>query len=327
MKRIGFGALAVIGVVGALASAAWAGDGAGFKVALTTVEDHKAVFATVESIDVVDARTRIGGTISTLDVDEGSLVAKGQILARVEDPKLRLRMAGLEARIKSLRSQRALARTSLKRAAGLRKSGVASQARLDQAQTSLEVVSRDLDAMVLERQVISQQRQEGVVLAPAEGRVLKVHVTNASVVLPGESVATIAAEAYILRLRIPERHARFIGKGDAVQVDRRGQALATGTVRQVYPQMNKGRVIADVDVAGLGDFFVGERIRVYVGTGQRRTFVVPENLVYRRHGLAFVNVEGVGEVVVQPGAQLAEGLEILSGLGEGDVLSAPKVAK
>ncbi len=84
--------------------------------------------------------------------------------------------------------------------------------------------------------------------------------------------------------------------------------------------MVDGRVVADVDVARPGDFFVGERVPVYVSTGDRRTIVVPDGYVYRRHGLAYVRLEDGGEVVVQTGPETEAGVEILSGLRPGDVL-------
>ncbi len=59
-------------------------------------------------------------------------------------------------------------------------------------------------------------------LAPAAGRVLKVPVTEGSVMMAGESVATIAANEYLLRLELPERHARFMKKGDPVRIGARG---------------------------------------------------------------------------------------------------------
>lgn len=53
---------------------------ASFRVTTGQVEDRKAVFATVESVDVVSARARIGGTVTELLVDEGSPVEAGQKL-------------------------------------------------------------------------------------------------------------------------------------------------------------------------------------------------------------------------------------------------------
>ena len=292
------------------------------------VADRKAVFATVESVDQAAARTRLGGTLVELAIDEGSAVARGARLALVEDPKLALEMRAVEARIQSLQAQRALARTELDRIAELRRSGTVAQARLDQAQTNLDVVDRALAAVRAEKSVLSQQQAEGVVLAPAEGRVLQVHVTEGTVVLPGETVATIAAERYILRLHLPERHARFIGEGDAVAVGARGLAgpaaeegrLRQGRIRQVYPEMQQGRVVADVEVAGLGDFFVGERVPVYVDTGIRETIVLPPAYLFERFGVSFVRLEDGREAVVQPGLPAEGGIEILSGLRPGDVL-------
>ncbi|MCV4940326.1 efflux RND transporter periplasmic adaptor subunit, partial [Escherichia coli] len=75
-------------------------------------------------------------------------------------------------------------------------------------------------------------------------------VTEGSVVLAGESIATIAAKGYLLRLELPERHARFIKVGDPIRVSARGlspeiAATAVGRITQVYPELKNGRVIAD----------------------------------------------------------------------------------
>lgn len=300
-------------------------------VEIRTVEDFKAVFGTVQSVDVVAARARIGGTVKGLAVDEGAAVGAGEVIATVEDPKLPLQLAAVDARLRSLDSQEALAKLDLDRVARLRTTGAVSQARLDEAQTNLDVVQSNRSAVRAERAVIAEQLAEGQVLAPAAGRVLRVHVTENSVVMPGEPLATIAAERYVLRVELPERHARFIREGDSVRVGGRGLApaapdrgeLGAGTVRQVYPEMSNGRVVADVEVEGLGDFFVGERIRVYVATGRRETITVPRDFLHQRYGVTYVLVRDKGEVMVQPGQTVDDRVEILSGLRPGDVLVRP----
>ncbi len=313
-----------------LAVSASAGTGKDpLTVTRTEVEDRKAVFATVETVDVVTARTRISGTISELTVDEGSLVEAGDTIARVLDPKLKLRLSAVMAKIKSLKAQQTLARTTLSRIGRLRKSGTVSQVKLDEVVTALDVVDQELAATSAESKVISQEMSEGEVKAPASGRVMKVEVNSGTVVLPGETVATIAAKAYVLRMYLPERHARFIKKGDEVLVGARGgeegKPKRRGRIRQIYPEMNQGRVVADVDVEGLGGFFVGERVPVYVTAGRRRVFIVPESYIFHRFGLAYVKFKDGSEAVVQPGRAVPGGLEILSGLTDGDVLVRPTV--
>ncbi|HEY9164443.1 MAG TPA: efflux RND transporter periplasmic adaptor subunit [Magnetovibrio sp.] len=315
---------------------AWAQDGT-YNVAVSLVEDQKAVFATVESVDVVSARARIGGTVAELLVDEGSAVTAGQLIARVVDQKLALQAKSIDARIQSAVSQRDLAKTALARQEQLFATGAIPKARLDEARTALEVAERALSAAQADRQVLEQTRTEGDVLAPAQGRILKVNVTSGSVVLPGEAVASMAAEAYILRLQVPERHAQFIREGDEVKVAERGLGalsaetgglLRTGRIIQVYPEIKQGRVVADVGVDDLGDFFVGERIRVWIGTGARDTIVVPEAYLYKRYGVTFAKLDDGHEVVVQPGLPITTvaqpgGIEVLSGLEAGDVLVKP----
>ena len=293
------------------------------------ISDRKAVIATVEPVHEILARARIGGTIARLTIKEGDFVDDGIDIATIADPKLALQMQALDARLRAQQAQRDQARLDLDRAEELRRTGTIAQARLDEARTRFEVAQRNLGAAQSERDVIGQQSAEGAVLAPGAGRVLKVPVTEGSVVMAGETIATIAAESYVLRLQLPERHARSMKAGDAILIGARGlaaepqESLRRGAVKLVYPQIDQGRVIADVEVPELGDYFVGERTRVYVATGTRRAIVVPPDFVYRRFGVSYVRLKDSTEVVVQPGMPSEAGLEILSGLRDGDELVKP----
>jgi RND family efflux transporter MFP subunit len=303
-----------------------------FTVVEQTIPDLKAVFATVESLHAVPARSRNGGTIDHLSVKEGDRVKLGERLAVVTDPKLPLQLAALDARIQALLSQQKQARVDLDRMQQLMKSGNVTRANLDQAETAVAVVGANLAAQQAERAVVAEQLAEGDVLAPANGRVLAVRVVDGTVVMPGETVADVATADYVLRLRVPERHAKFIHEGGKVLVGARGldprpEQLTQGRIRLVYPEIDQGLVVADVDVLDLGDYFVGERTRVFVATGTRPAIVVPASYIERRYGVAYARVKGIGEVVVQPGLPAEGGLEVLSGLRPGDILLPPEGRK
>jgi len=318
--------LIALSMFAALPAAAHAAD---FTVGVTNIEDSKAVIATVEPVHQLVARARIGGTIASLKIREGDVVVAGQEIATVADQKLVLQMQALDQRIRSQQATRDQAKSDFDRTQELQKRGVATQTQLDQARTMLDVGDRTLAAMRADRGVIEQQMAEGAVLAPGAGRVLSVPVSEGRVVLPGESIATLAEDNYVLRLSLPERHAQFLSAGDKVLIGARGlqsesnEARREGRVRLVYPEIQGGRVIADVDVAGLGDYFVGERTRVYLTTGSRPAIVVPATAVYRRAGANFVRLKDGAEVVVQPGEAMADGIEILAGLRAGDIVVAP----
>ena len=293
------------------------------------VQDQKAVVATVEPVHQLVARARLGGTIVSLKAKEGGRAEAGAELATVTDPKLVLQMQALDARIQSQQAQLDKAKSDLDRANELLPKGAATQVQVDAARTAFDIASRTLDAMRGDRSVIAQQMSEGAVLAPGAGRILSVPVSEGRVVMPGETIASLAEDRYILRLQLPERHAQFIRAGDKVQIGSRGLAELTdetrreGRVVTVYPEIQGGRVIADVKVDGLGDFFVGERTLVWVSAGARRVIIVPASFVSRRAGVNYVKSADGAEIVVQPGERRDDGIEILAGLAEGDALVAP----
>ncbi len=320
-----------------LAAPAWAQKAPVFTVRTVQAADQKAVFGKVQSLKTTPARARIPGTVAELAVTEGDQVKAGQVIAVVTDDKLALRIQSVNARIKALAAQKKNADTELRRARDLFKRGIIPKSRLDDAVTADNVVSNQLKSARADRNVLAQQVSEGKVLAPASGRVLDVPVATGEVVLPGETLALIAAENFILRLALPERHARFMHTGDPVRVDESlidGSASHTGTIVKVYPHISNGRVLADAQVQGLGSYFVGERVRAWLSTGKRARILVPARYVSTRFGVDYVRLQtadGPRDVVVQRGLATAmevdgktvPALEILSGLSDGDKLVAP----
>lgn len=310
---------------------------ASFQVRSTTITDRKSVFATVQSTDRVSARARLSGTIVDLRVDEGSEVRTGQVMAIVGDEKLGLEMRSIQARIQGLEAQLEKASSDLDRAKRLSERGVISESRLEELRTQFNVTRNNLESARADLSVLERKLSEGQVLAPAPGRVLDVPVTAGSVVMPGESIASVAANEYILRLEIPERHARYMSEGDAVSVGARGLSpdrgpSRTGKIIKIYPQLDSGRVVADAEVPGLGDFFVGERALVWVTVNERETFLVPPDYVFQRYSQDYVRLARDGaapiDIVVQPGQRLTRDdgtrhVEILSGLRDGDRLIKP----
>ena len=319
-----------------------AGEGASDEVGLAVLEqviiDDKAVFATVRSSDTAEARARLSGTVTVLKIDEGSQVKRGQHIATIVDDRLKLKLRSLQAGITAAKSRFRKASADLKRGKSLVRRGVIPKAKLDALRTAYDVTNNDLKSAEAGRAVLLEQMNQGEVLAPADGRVLKVPVTRGSVILPGESIATIAANQYILRLELPERHARYIKKGDAVMVGARGldpqdKAVGEGIISQVYPELKDGRVVADVEIAKLGDYFVGERALVRIAADKRKALVIPRDYSFKRYGLSYVKVvAGDGgepiEVVVQLGGPVLlgsgkGGVEVLAGLNVGDRLIKP----
>jgi RND family efflux transporter MFP subunit len=307
-----------------------------FVVAPTVVDETKAVFGQVESRDVVPARARISGTVREIAVEEGSQVTAGQVIAVVVDEKLALERDAADADIKALQSQLDNARLELDRATQLLAKAAIPKSQVDQAQTKVDVLVNQLGAANARRAVIGQQASEGAVLAPLSGRVLSVPIARDSVVMAGDTIVRIAGGGYFLRLSLPERHAADIRQGGKVQVGRRLLSASSeapeaivqeGTVVKVYPEIVGGRILADVEVGDLGDYFVGERTLVWVPIGRRTVLAVPRTAVTTRHGVDYVRIEGDGgelDVAVVLGEAIpGDRVEVLSGLIAGDRVVLP----
>ncbi len=209
------------------------------------------------------------------------------------------------------------------------KRGVGTQVQVDATKTALDVADRTLSAMGSDRDVLLQQMKEGAVLAPGAGRVLKTPVTEGSVVLPGETIATIAEDHYILRLQLPERHARFMRAGDVVHIGERGSAAR----RRVEGREGAHRLSGDPGrprdrgrrSAGRRRLF---RRRANAGllfrpaSGARSSF--PRAYVYRRAGVDYARLKDGAEVVVQLGSgERRRRSRSSPGLKDGDEVVTP----
>jgi RND family efflux transporter MFP subunit len=296
----------------------------------TLTVEWKAVYGRIEARDRVPARARIGGTVVELTVGEGDVVTAGQPIATIQDDKLGFQISALESQKAALSAQLGNAEAELARGEQLLEQGVSTVQRLDALRTQVEVLKGQIAANDAQAELVRQSQNEGIVLAPASGRVLDVPVAAGAVLMPGEAVATISAGGTFLRLAVPERHAEMLDEGASIRVENPSGAR-DGKLVKVYPLIENGRVIADVEVEGASDRFVDARVLVRLPIGERQALLVPVKALISRSGLDFVQVEAAtGPVLraVVPGNRIetdtGEMIEVLSGLVAGDrVVTTP----
>lgn len=293
------------------------------------VPEWKAVYGRVEARDLVPARARIGGTVIELLVTEGDMVEAGQRIAMVQDDKLAFQIAAIDAQLAVLVAQLSRAEAELSRGHSLVERGVGTEQRLKQLQTDVEVTRNQIVATQAQRSVVVQQGEEGAVLAPVAGRVLAVPVTRGAVIMAGEAAATIGGGGFFLRLAIPERHADALKEDAEIRISASGTET-TGRLVKLYPQIQNGRVVADVEFGQLDTAFVDARVLVEVPIGSREALFVPRAALTTRSGLDFVRVRqdgrevervvATGEVVRRDGVSF---VEILTGLVAGETIVVP----
>ncbi|WP_454289106.1 efflux RND transporter periplasmic adaptor subunit [Rhizobium arsenicireducens] len=294
------------------------------------VPEWKAVYGRVEARDSVAARARIGGTVIDLKVTEGDAVKAGDVIAVVKDDKIDFQIAAIEAQLLGLRASLENAQSELTRGEELIKRGVTTAQRLDALRTQVDVVRNQIAAAEAQRSVVVEQGKEGAVLAPADGKVLTVPVTQDAVIMAGEPVATIGGGGFFLRLAIPERHADLLRQDASIEIDSGNGHESTGRLAKIYPEIDNGRVIADVEVENLPTTFVNKRLLVRVPVGERDALLLPLSALTNRFGVDYVTVKS-GERAAERAVVTAKPIlfdgkemtEILTGLAAGEEVLLP----
>src|SRR5690606_41691710 len=169
------------------------------------VTEWKSGYGAVEPRETVPARARIGGIVQSLSVTEGDMVTAGQEIAVVHDDKIAFQVAALDAQIEALKAQLSTAQADLERGQALVERGVITAQRLDQLQTSVDVLSGQITPIEAQRSIAEQQGAEGRGLGPGDGLGLTVPVTPGAAIMPGGPGATIAGGGGRRRVTVPER--------------------------------------------------------------------------------------------------------------------------
>lgn len=297
---------------------------AGPRLVVRSVEttEWKDVGAEITTTDRADARARIPGVLESLSVRRGDMVRKGQVIGRIVDTRLAYEGGAYGAQAAAAEAQAVQAQADLGRIRYLYDNGVYAKARLDQAQAGAAAARAQVAAARAQQSAVAAVAGQGAVVAPADGRVLTADIPAGSAVAPGMSLAGITAGPLILRFELPESLAGKVNVGSRVVSEGR-----SGTVARLYPSVQAGQITADVALPGLDGSLIGRRVAARVAIGTRRAVIVPRTFVTTRYGIDYVTVVEKGgrasTVSVQIAATAEPGqVEILSGVGAGDTLSA-----
>ena len=298
-----------------------------------------------------------GLRIVSLGAEEGDIVSRDHVLARLEQETLESQLAQnaaalarSSAAIAQARSQIAQAEARLSeaqsnfdRAKPLQKSGAVSDAVYDQREAAALTTAAQLtaarDGLTLaeaERTQIEAQRREIVwrrsrieVRAPVDGLVSRRSArVGGMATAAGEPMFRIAASGEIeLEAEVPEADVARISEGQTARISIAGAGVVTGRVRLVSPEVDRTTRLGKVRIS-LGPakgLKIGAFGRGRVDIAMSKGLSVPAAAVtYTPEGpQVLVVVEDVARVRrVKVGLQVGDQAEITSGLMEGDLVVA-----
>ena len=318
----------VLGVLAALAAAGtWIQRHAPVALAVTAPMVFKAGQRdpVVTAAGYIVARHRatlsakVPGRVAWLGVEEGSRVAKGQVIARLENPDML-------AQVEKARSVLAQAERDLGRNEALAGAGILPQAQLDQARTARATARAEL--------AFQEAQLENMVLrAPFTGTVTQKVSEVGETVNPGTAGGTNAINAVAvmadfdsLEVEVEVNETGIPRLRTGMPVEIRVDALDAvpgarplpGRLRQIYPSSNRQKAVVLVRVAflekspqllpdmGAKVTFLGEPYRA-------DTVVLGREQVVRRRGTPMVWVLDGDRAALRPlevGAENPVGLEV-----------------
>ena len=181
---------------------------------ITTFETKEAVFNHyVELQGSVSTKQNLviypeySGTLTRVYVKEGQKVAKGQMLAKIDD-------GGLSQQVAQLQIQAELAKTTFERQERLWNQKIGSEIQYLQAKSTYEAQQRAVNQL-------QQQVGKTVVRAPFSGTIDDVISEQGSVVAPGQSqlFRIVNLQDMYIETDVPERYISNITPGKDVQVE------------------------------------------------------------------------------------------------------------
>ena len=300
--------------------AATAVSGPAITIAAAEVDNLKPVPATVTSYKMAEATARLAGTLTTLNVHEGDVVVKGQLIGWVQDSRIAPQTSAYSAAAAAAEAQDVQARAHYNRVKTLFDKGIYAQAALDQAEAAWKAAAANTRAARAQVQASAAYGSQGGIYAPDGGKVVRSDVPKGAVVMMGQSVATITSGEPVVRAELPEAQGRSLAAGQTTD----------GAIVRVYPAVTSGQVTADISPSGFETLPVGARVTAYIPLGRRRAVLVPKAYVATRYGLDYVRLiqpGGVVETTVETAPYDADRVEILGGLGAGDRIAAYGAAR
>ena len=147
---------------------------------------------------IVEARVqselgfRVGGKILQRSVDVGQRVQKGQPLMRLDPEDLRLSAAAQQATVEAARAKYTQAKADEARSAMLVKSGVISPREYDQYRAALDTAKAQLEAAEAQARVSNNSSEYAVLLADADGVIVRTLSEPGQVVAAGQIVIQLA---------------------------------------------------------------------------------------------------------------------------------------
>ena len=154
--------------------------------------NHRTFTGIVEARVQSDLGFRVGGKILERAVNMGQRVRKGQVLMRLDSVDLKLSLAAQQANVEAARAKYTESKADEARAGVLVETRAVSRQEYDQARAALDSAKAQLDATEAQARVSNNSSEYAVLLADADGVIVRTLSEPGQVVAAGQTVIQLA---------------------------------------------------------------------------------------------------------------------------------------
>ncbi|WP_348764798.1 efflux RND transporter periplasmic adaptor subunit [uncultured Salinisphaera sp.] len=233
---------------------------------------------------------QIGGRISDIEVQVGSAVKKGDVIARLQQPGLEQGEDAARSQVAQARAQRDQAERDLDRAQTLYSRDAATQQTLENARARAEAARAQLRGAQAQLEQASRGVAQQTLRAPIDGTIEMVLFEPGEVVPPGQPIVGLSgAQKIEVAIGIPERLLASVETGQPAQLtlplfDNR---KITGTLTAVsHAAGGPGRLFeAVIGIDKSADIVPGMSVVWHVSVPPKPGVLVPPDAIARPGGI------------------------------------------
>lgn len=278
---------------------------------------------------------RIKGKIIERNVEVGSMVKKGQVLAKLDATDTNLGAQAANADVRAAEANYALAQAEIERQRKLVEKKFISQSALDVREAELKTSAARLQQARAQAAVSGNQSRYTQLIADRDGVITQVRAEPGQVVDAGEMIAQIADTQQIeVLVAVPESRMSKLKVNDEVtirlwaNVGSAQEKSYQGKVREIAPAASSSTRAFDVRVAFADadeDVKLGMTAGVRFAEAASAELVVPASALTQINGknsVWVINKNGIASPREVVAGQFTEnGVPIASGLAAGEMVA------
>jgi RND family efflux transporter MFP subunit len=295
------------------------------RASIQTLAPQIIVPGTVVSRNDAKLAAEVTGRLLEI-ADVGTVAARGDVVAQIEDTAIRLRKDELQAEVERAQARLKYLENEEQRYVQLAESNLAAATKLEETLSDRDVSRSELQIAKVRLAQVEDQLARTSIRAPFGGIVVERLMMPGERVDTGKNVVRMVDQQHLeVIARAPLEYYSFVRPGQQFEL-RTGSVIVIGRVRTVVAVGSENTHQFELRLDIESDRFpVGQTLRVSIPTSDaRQALVVPRDaLVLRPEGISVYVVDKdrkVKQIMVTTGIGAGDQIEVSGDLGDGDTV-------